>query len=163
VRVVSKYYVIHGPVAEPPGRAVCAAARQGQAKYVAFEAAVWASLWPGGAGSPPVKEHAAEEELIKVAKATGLDVARFRADLTGAACAAWMERTSDVLSRFGVPGTPSFYVNGRIVDGGGEALEQAVTEAIAEVTRSGVAPARYYQDVVMKTGEPHARTVSSFD
>ena len=163
VRVVSKYFVIHGAPAEPAGRAACAAAKQGPAKYAALEKALWAAIWPE-AGKPPAKERATEAEIEKLAKAAGLDVARFRADAGGADCRGWLTRSGDVLQRFGAGGTPSFYINGRSVSAGGlEDLAAVVDAEIDRVDASGTPAARYYEDVVLRTGAAEARMISPFD
>jgi protein-disulfide isomerase len=160
VRVVSKYFLIHGEPAVPAGLGACAAAKQGAARFAAYQQAVWATIWPE-MSKPALREHATADEIEKLAKGSGLDVARFKKDVAGADCQAWIERTGQVMQRFGVSGTPSFYVNGRAVDG--DKLDGAIVDALAAVDASGVAPARYYQDVVLKTGAPEAHMISPFE
>lgn len=158
VRVVSKYYVIHGEAAVPAGKASCAAARQG--KYAPMKQAMWGAIWPEDGA--PDREQATAAAIDALAQKVGLDMDRFRADVAGP-CATWLEATQAVLGQFGAPGTPAFYLNGRYVQAKTvDDLVALVDAELARVRGSKVAPARYYADVVMATGKPRAVMVSPF-
>ena len=163
VRLVSKYFLIHGERAMPSGVAACAAAKQG--KYPAMKKALWASIWPKGEGHQSSEQALTAEGVEKIAKQVGLDLKRYRDDL--AACGTWVERSGQTLQQFGAGGTPTFYINGKSV--GGQSAEDLRALIDAEITKvdaavsAGVKPGRYYTDVVLKQGEAQAVMSSPFD
>ena len=161
VRVVQKYMVIHGDPARPPGLAACAAARQG--KLAALSPALWAAIWPAAGQVDRAQAEVAAVE--QAAKAAGVNLTRYRADVADpGACTAWMQRSAKTLEQFGAGGTPSFWINGTPFDGRDlDAFAEAVEAELAAVKASGVAPGRYYQDVVLAKGEPAAVMISPFD
>jgi protein-disulfide isomerase len=57
------------------------------------------------------------DSLVTYAEVIGLDIPRFRRDLTDSAYAARIKRDIDEGVRNGVNATPKFYVNGQRVDG----------------------------------------------
>lgn len=161
VRVVSKYLVIHGPPAIPSGLGACAAGRQGKAD--AYWRDTWAAIWPS---SGEVDREAAAADAVEArARKLGLDLARFRKDVAESGpCQAWLEDTASVAERFGVSGTPTVFINGRLVATRDlDDLGAAVDAELARVAASKVPPARYYQDVVLAKGEQAAVMVSPFD
>lgn len=160
VRVVSKYYVIHGEPAIPAGKAACAAARQG--KYAAIKDRLWKSIWPT-AGEPAVQEQATADAVARTARAAGLDMKRYQADVDGV-CREWLSRSAATLQKFGAGGTPTFWINGRPFQAAGvDEFAGEIEAELARVKASGVAPAKYYEQVVMTQGEPEAVMVSPFD
>jgi protein-disulfide isomerase len=159
VRVVSKYFVIHGEPAMPSGQGACAAGKQG--KYDEYQKAVWKKVWPSP--QSPNRDAASLESITAVAGELGLDQAKFKADLEGD-CKEWLSRSARTLQQFGAGGTPSFYVNGRFVQAGNAAaFKRVIDEEIKRVDESGVKPADYYEKVVIGQGEKEARMVSPFD
>jgi len=66
-----------------------------------------------------------EEDLIRYAEELGLDMAEFRTCLEEGRHAAQVERDLEAGRRAGVTGTPSFFVNGRML-GGAQPLEAFV-------------------------------------
>ena len=58
------------------------------------------------------------------------------------------------LNKFGVSGTPSFFVNGKFtMFSGQEPFKALIDSELKEVQASGVPPAEYYQKVVVEKGE----------
>ena len=160
VRVVYKYFLIHGEPAMPSGQAACAAAKQG--KYKEFESALWKKSWPAP-GQPPNKDALTAEAVLALGAELGMDPAKFKADMDGE-CKEWITRSMRTLQQFGAGGTPSFYVNGRFVQAGNPAaFKRVVDEEIKKVEESGIKPADYYEKVVVGQGEPQAKMVSPFD
>jgi protein-disulfide isomerase len=159
VRVVAKYFLIHGEPAMPSGQAACAANKQG--KYDLYQKELWKRSWP----SPQEPNHAilTAEGVTALAKELGLDAAKFRADMDGE-CKEWVTRSMRTLQQFGAGGTPSFYVNGRFVQAGNPSVfKRIVDEEIKKVEESGIKPADYYEKVVIGQGEKQAKMVSPFD
>jgi protein-disulfide isomerase len=78
------------------------------------------------------------DELVTYAEVVGLDIPRFRRDVTDAAYAQKIKRDIDEGLRNGVNATPKFYINGERVDGKVplEHLEQMVNDAVAELPGS---------------------------
>lgn len=75
------------------------------------------------------------DSLIGYAERVGLDIARFRADVTGSAYAAKIERDVRDGVRNGVNATPKFYVNGERIDG------KLPLEGLEDAIRAGVGTA----------------------
>ena len=79
-------------------------------------------------------------------------------------CQSWMSSSSDVLERFGTSGTPTVMINGRLVDDRDYAgLKAAIDAELARVKSSGVAPGRYYEDVILARGRTEAVMISPFE
>lgn len=163
VRVVAKYFLIHGEPAMPSGQAACASHKQG--KYAEFEAALWKRSWPNP-GQPAVKEALTAEGVIALAGELGMDTAKFKADMDGG-CKEWLGRSMRTLQQFGAGGTPSFYVNGRFTQAGNPAgFKRIIDEEIKkadEAIKGGIKQADYYEKVVVGKGEKEAKMVSPFD
>jgi protein-disulfide isomerase len=70
--------------------------------------------------------------LVRWAKQAGLDTARFEADLDGLQTAAAVQADEDEAKRLGVEGTPTFFVNGKVLEGAQpyDVLKKAVDEAL---------------------------------
>ena len=70
--------------------------------------------------------------LDRYAAELGLDAARFKADLDGGTGTERLARDTDDARRFGITGTPSFFINGRSLNGAQpiEAFKQAIDEEI---------------------------------
>lgn len=163
VRVVAKYFVIHGEPAMPSGQAACASHKQG--KYKEFQAALWKKSWPNP-GQPAVKEALTTEGVTALAGELGMDTAKFKADMDGD-CKEWLGRSMRTLQQFGAGGTPSFYVNGRFTQAGNPAgFKRIIDEEIKkadEAIKGGIKQADYYEKVVVGKGEKEAKMVSPFD
>jgi len=163
VRVVSKYFLIHGPPAMPAGQAACAAARQG--KYHEFKNVIWKKAWPN-ANQPPDRDQLTPDALAATAGEVGLDLARFKTDMDGD-CKDWVGRSGRTLQHFGAGGTPSFYINGRFTGANDLAgFKKIIDEEIQkadEAIRGGVKASDYYDKVVIGKGEKQAIMISPFD
>jgi protein-disulfide isomerase len=163
VRVVSKYFVIHGEPAMPAGQGACAAQKQG--KYNQYQQALWKKSWPQP-GQPPNKDALAPEAVVALATELGMDAGKFKADMDGD-CKEWLSRSMRTLQQFGANGTPSFYVNGRFTQAGNPAgFKRIIDEEIKkadDAIKGGVKQSDYYQNVVVGKGEKEAKMVSPFD
>ena len=157
VRVVYKNMVVHPQIATDAHLASCAAAKQG--KYNAFKAAVWTEGFDAYAASrDPSKLGRAN--LLVIAKGVGLDAKRLEKDMDSDECKARIAADMADLEKFKVNSTPTFFVNGQPVAGALplEEMKVLVDEQLRKVAASGVAPGRYYQDVVMAKGEKQFRS-----
>jgi protein-disulfide isomerase len=104
-----------------------------QAAEAAEAAAAQGKFWPMYELLLQPYAHLDEDELVAYAGAIGLDIPRFRRDLTDRAYAARIEADIEEGLRNGVNATPKFYVNGQRVDGKVplEGLTDMVNQAIA--------------------------------
>ncbi|HEV7555574.1 MAG TPA: thioredoxin domain-containing protein [Kofleriaceae bacterium] len=157
VRVVYKNLIVHEP-ARPAHLASCAAAKQG--KYLAFKHAFWDDgFQPYANSSGKDAASLGEDNIVKIATKLGLDVPRFKKDMASDGCKAAIAADMSELEKFRVNATPTLFVNGTEVAGAipEDALQQLVDEKLAAVQKSGVAPAEYYDKVVM-AGEKKFRS-----
>src|SRR6266700_1126985 len=77
VRLVSKYLVVHGQAAIPPGIAACAAAKQG--KFKELKAALWSKLFKMKGNEPEIQtDQIGPANLPKIAQEAGLDAAKLQ-------------------------------------------------------------------------------------
>ena len=148
VRVAYKQYIIHPNVATTPALAACAAQKQG--KFLALEPLIWEKGYKAN-------RNLGAENMVALAKEVGLDVARFKADMEGAACADKVRRDQSELSQIGVGSTPNFFVNGRHVSKRSpEALQALIDEELKkarERVAKGTRPDGYYEEWVVAKGE----------
>ncbi len=100
------------------------------------------------------------EDLMALAEESDLDMERFRESVTDPGVIARITRDEGLARRFGVLGTPTFYINGRVITGAQPlpvfeaAVDDALARADAELAR-GTAPAELYQTLV-HDGSDHA-------
>jgi protein-disulfide isomerase len=89
--------------------------------------------------------------LAASAAAAGVDVAAWQACLASADPAARVDADAAAGRAAGVPGTPTFFVNGRAVVGAVPyaTLAAAVDAALAEARASGIPRERYYDVAVL--------------
>jgi protein-disulfide isomerase len=148
VRVVSKYYVIHGAPAVTAAVYACAAAKQG--KYTAMKQALWGKLFTLEGGQP--RAHADEvAKLDELAAQVGLDPAKLAAD--SESCRGWVQASQRELAGFGIHSTPAFFVNGRPVrDRSLAGFEKVIAEELAKAEHSDVARADYYDREIVGKG-----------
>ncbi len=117
VRFVVKMYPIPmHPHAEAAARAALAAERQG--KFREMEHAMLEG-----------QQHLEPKDIEGYARKLGLDLARFRADVSSRDVAAKMARYKQLVDALNLAFTPAFYVNGRLL-GEDEALEDRVREEL---------------------------------
>ncbi len=104
LRVCFKHYPLTEIHARALGAALAAAAAQRQGKFWAMHDRIF--------------EHQKEldrDDLLEHARELGLDLGRFRADLDSSAVRLQVERDRAEAIRLGFGGTPTFFVNGRIM------------------------------------------------
>lgn len=95
----------------------------------------------------------ADEHLIAYAEQVGLDAGRFRAALGGRAHRDAVEADQALAARFGATGTPTFFVNGRVIPGAVDldffidAIDEARERADEELAR-GTSPAELYAALI---------------
>jgi protein-disulfide isomerase len=159
VRVVYKNLVVHPDSALPGHLASCAAAKQG--KYLAFKDAFWEKAFTPYAqsrGQDATKMQ--KENILAFSKDLGLDTAKLATDMDSDECKMLLKNDQEELEAFQVGSTPTFFVNGRIISGAlpVEAFKQIIDEELKKVEQSGVAPADYYEKVVVAKGEKKFRS-----
>jgi protein-disulfide isomerase len=152
VRVVTKYLVVHEQ-AVPSGLAVCAANKQG--KYTEYRRKLWEKMWTPDV--KPVETEFSPQAMEVNAIELGLDVERFRNDLTGMECMQWLRNSAEILHQVGTTATPGFFVNGRPVSGlvPVEALRGLVNEELKKADAAiagGMKQDEYYQKAVVDGG-----------
>ena len=155
VRLVSKYLIIHGPPAIPPGMVACAAAKQG--KFKEMKAALWGHLFKMEGDSPTVQPDQADEaNLEKMAGEAGVNVAKMKTDMDS--CKSWLASSRSTLAPFGVNGTPAFFINGRYINGAQpfEDFDKLIQEELAKADKviadGSVKQADYYEKQVVGKG-----------
>jgi len=158
VRVVYATMLIHPP-ARPAHLASCAAAKQG--KFMAFKDAFWdKGFGPYAASGGKEASSLGEDNILAIAKDLGLDTEKLKADMRGPECAQRMQSDMTQMQKFHVNSTPTFFINGRVVDGAlpKEQFKQIIDEELKKVDRSGVPGAQYYDKVVIAKGEKQFRS-----
>ncbi|HEU4732766.1 MAG TPA: thioredoxin domain-containing protein [Kofleriaceae bacterium] len=156
VRVVYANMLVHPP-AKPAHLASCAAAKQG--KYNQFKHAFWdKGFLPYAQNRDESK--LGEDNILAIAKDLGLDTARLKADMSSAECEARIQADMAELSRFHVNATPTFFINGKHIDGAlpKEQFKKIIDEQLEAVEASGVPGAEYYDKVVLAKGEKQFRS-----
>jgi protein-disulfide isomerase len=95
-----------------------------------------------------------DAQLREYAVELGLDAGRFDACMDEEAPRRRIEADAKLAERFGVEGTPGFFVNGRLVEGAlpFEDFRLVIEEALREARESGIPREHYYERAVL--GEP---------
>jgi len=142
LRVAYKSFVVHPKYATYMARAGCAATHQGKFRQLAD--LMWSQAY-----DTHQFEHAHIDDLAKQA---GLDMTRYRADLTGE-----VDHDQAELSALGVNATPTFYINGRVIAGAQpiESFTTIIDEELLKATEeiaNGVRPESYYDLEVLGKG-----------
>ena len=146
LRVAYKSFVVHPKYATYMAQAACAANHQGKWRQLAD------LLWVQSYDTHQF-EHAHIDEL---AKQTGLDMTRYRADLTGV-CPGEVDHEQAELTMFGVGATPTFFINGRYLAGALpiDKFTALIDDELAKASTAiagGVAPESYYDQEVLAKG-----------
>jgi len=156
LKVVSKQFVVHPAIATDPALAACAAYRQG--KFEEFETGLWKRAWTEGPRPQLDRNQLSVQSLETLATDIGLDMAKFKTDMTGAECKATLSRNRAELTKVGVSGTPAIYVNGSYYTGPRtpEALKLVIDKeiAVADKALAGGAKLSNYYDELIKKGKP---------
>ncbi|MEL3892732.1 DsbA family protein [Ferrovibrio sp. MS7] len=105
LRVVLKELPVLGPDSVVAARAAIAAQQQ-PGKYFAFHNAMMEHR-----GQLP------EAEVLRIAKASGLDVAKLKADMAAPRVTEVIERNLALATKLGIQGTPGFVIGDEIVPG----------------------------------------------
>ena len=109
--------------------ALAARAAQAQGKFWEYHDLIYANQSSGNSGGY------SEESLTALAEEAGLDVDRFRRDLESARYEAAVQADFEEGQGLGISGTPTFFINGRMLVGlqplatFEEAIEEAEREA----------------------------------
>lgn len=162
LRIVSKYYLIHGQPAVPAGLAACAAHKQGQ--FTTMKRAMWKKIFtidPGSGDPQLAANELAATALLSTAGEAGLDLGQLRADMESEDCRSWVQRGEADLQAVGAKGTPAFYLNGRALSDFDltsiEAMIQAELRKADAVLATGVRAADYYRIAVVERGLPRVK------
>ena len=136
----------------------CAANKQG--KFKEFKDAFWVKGFQAYANDRDPSK-LAKDNILKMSKEAGIDVKKLEADMAGDECKNLVQGDMAELSKFGVNGTPSFFVNGRFTMFSGPGpLAELIAEELAAVEASGVPAAEYYDKVVMAKGEKQFKSAA---
>jgi protein-disulfide isomerase len=157
VRLVFKHLVVHPQIARTPALASCAAQKQG--RFWEMEHAIWESAWGPPEAARLNRDNLGEDNMMKLAQSLSLDIDRFKADMNGNACRDEVDGTSRLLGPIGADGTPTFYINGHIIQGAlpFEQLKARVEEELKkadDAIKSGqIKPQDFYQKMVVERGK----------
>ena len=130
------------PRARPSALAAMAAGEQG--KYWEYHDLLFAN------------NRALEDaDLEKYAREVGLDITRWKADMSNPKLAAIIERDQGQAGRLGANGTPAFFINGRFLSGAQpiENFKALIDEELAKaeaLVKEGTAPGQVYATVLAK-------------
>jgi len=157
VRLVSKYLIIHGQNAVPPGLAACAAAKQG--KFKEMKASLWDHLFKMENNRPAMQQDQVSPAAIeKMASDAGVQWKADELKDPPKECVAWITNSQEALRTFGANATPAFFINGRYISGAQpfENFDKLIQEELARADKriaDGIAKADYYNAEVMAKGE----------
>lgn len=131
-----------------PAQAACAAHLQG--KFMQMTDLIWEKAYKAN-------RNFSAENLDALAKEAGLNMDKFKADLTGE-CPKIVQQEQASLAAVGVRGTPAFYINGRYLSGAQpvENFKRIIDEELKkanEALEKGAKLESYYTDVVVKGGK----------
>lgn len=144
LRIVYKHFIIYPTRGRVPALASCAADMQG--RFHAMYLRIYGNF--GSFSAADMDRHA---------RALGLDMRRFHRDMNSRRCARRLQRHKAELTRFGVRGTPAFFINGRYLAGNrpyshfAKLIDEELAKARLAV-RNGVAARYYYSRMVVRRG-----------
>lgn len=107
IKIAFRHYVVHPGTADIPARAACAAGRQG--KFRKMMDRIFDHGFLAG-------RNLSQANMIKQARRLKLNRKKFLADMRGP-CVQVVQNDQRQLAKFGVRGTPSFFINGRFLSG----------------------------------------------
>ena len=148
IKVVYKHFVVHPGSATEPALAACAADKQG--KFEGMYDDIWTKAF--------AKRDFKPENMEKIAKELGLDVAKFKADKNGE-CKKIIAKDQAELRAVGTSGTPAFYINGRFLSGARPVeqfkvlVDEELKKANAAIGKDGLTAANYYQKSILAKGK----------
>lgn len=157
VRVVYKHFVVHPQQVMEAHLGACAAGLQG--KFMAYKHAFWDKGFNAYAQAGD-QSKLGGKNLREIVKSVGLDLAKWEADLQGATCQGLVQGDMAELNKFGVSGTPAFYINGTMIPGGIDegTFHKIIDQKLAIAEASGVPGAEYYQREIFEKGEKQFRS-----
>jgi protein-disulfide isomerase len=141
---VYKNYVVHPQQATAAALAACAAHKQN--RFFEMEQLIWDKAFGVDLG---------EANLHTLAGELGLDMVKFKVDMGSDACKKDIENDMKILNQVGVSATPSFFVNGRFLEGAHQVdkfkavIDEEIKKADAAI-QQGVKPEEYYSSLVAK-------------
>lgn len=145
VRIVHKNFLVHPGLAMVPALAACAADAQG--KYQPMHEAIWEKGYKAN-------RDLSADNMMAIARSLGLNMARFERDMDSDACTRRIAEEQSLMARIGTRGTPTFYINGRILTGAQPlpSFESLIDEELAKaneaIGKQGIAQRDYYQHIV---------------
>lgn len=149
LRIVYKHFIVHPQRATTPALAACAAHKQG--RHEAMEPLIWERGYERN-------RDLSEDNMKRIARDIGLDMARFEADMNGRACREKLRKDQALMRRLGTRGTPNFYINGRPLAGAQPIdrfralIDEERDKAKARIAE-GTAPSDYYRRWVLGEGK----------
>lgn len=99
----------------------------------------------------------AAPNMEKIAAGIGLDVNKYKADLQ--ACAREVARDENDMRKFGISGTPGFFINGRYLRGAQPLprfkaiVDEELKKANARIQKGEATAANYYEKFVLGKGK----------
>jgi predicted DsbA family dithiol-disulfide isomerase len=153
---VFKNLVVHPQVVMDAHHAGCAAAKQ--AKFAEFKNAFWEKAF-GPYAAQHDQSKLGVDNIMAIAKDIGLDTARLKADMDGPECKAQIESDMAELSKFHVNSTPTFFVNGKHINGAmpKEGFKQVIDQQLKVAEAKGVS-GNYYDKEIMANGDKQFRS-----
>lgn len=150
VRIVYRAFIVHPQVATLPAEAACAAHLQGQ--FVEMDRRLWDEAF--------MTRKFDQENMEAIAKEVGLDMDRFRDDMSNT-CPAIVAAEMDSLKKVGQGATPTFFINGRYlagalpVDAFAVVVDEEIELAKKRLKKKGgkKARAKYYAKYVLGQGQ----------
>lgn len=124
VRVVFKELPILSKGSEETAKAAFAAKAQG--KYWEFHQAMLT-----------IKGQANEASSLKAAETLGLDLAKFKSDMTSPTVEAELEKVKELAKKMGINGTPHFLVGDKSIPGAPEDLHSQLETLVTEFRKNG--------------------------
>lgn len=149
IRVVYKHLVVHPQTATIPAQAACAADQQGA--WQGMMNLIWDKGYKAG-------RDLSQANMEKLAGELGLDVGRLVADMQGI-CPKVVAADQALMNKFGVRGTPGFFINGRFLSGAQPiaAFKTLIDEELDKANdrlRRGTRARDYYDTWVIAKGDP---------
>jgi protein-disulfide isomerase len=165
LRLVYRNFVVHRNNAMAAALASCAAHKRG--KFLDMEGWLWDSFKQRQLDQTEVKddqgvskkcwEHSGGCAIVSGhARQIGLDSGRFRADMK--ACVATVEADMTDLAPFRITGTPTFFINGRVIVGSQQLgtyttlIDEELQKANDRI-KAGTPKASYYKKHVLEAGK----------
>jgi len=94
------------------------------------------------------------ENVYKAASKLGINVAKMKKDMAGD-CVKQLAQDQGAMGRFGVRGTPGFFINGRFLAGAQPlaSFKRIIDQELAKFKKSKIPAAKYYASEIMGKGK----------